>query len=66
MFDDADEANHHDNLISLCPPCHSKEDAKHKWVNTGSAIIRMDAGSYAWGLAREMAANDNAQQRKTA
>ncbi|MBZ9943463.1 HNH endonuclease [Mesorhizobium sp. BR1-1-13] len=66
MFDDADEANHDDNLISLCPPCHRKEDAKTKWVKTGDVIIRMEAGSYAWELARKMMANDNAERKAAA
>ena len=66
MFDDADEANHEDNLISLCPPCHRKTDAKHKWVKAGDSIIRMDAGSYAWELARKMMANDNTERKAVA
>lgn len=54
MFDDPDVANDADNLISLCPPCHRKEDAKSKWVGIdGGIIIRMDAGGAAWQLARE-------------
>lgn len=59
MFDDAAVANDEGNLISLCPPCHRKADAAHKWVNVSGSIIRMDAGSYAWDLARNLMANDN-------
>tara|TARA_Y100000815_G_scaffold232876_2_gene223921 strand:- start:141176 stop:141787 length:612 start_codon:yes stop_codon:yes gene_type:complete len=66
MFDDADVANHEDNLISLCPPCHRKADAAHKWAKAGDAIIRMGSGSYAWELARKMMANDNLEQRAAA
>lgn len=66
MFDDADEANDESNLISLCPPCHRKADASHKWVKVSGAIIRMDAGSYAWDLARKMMANDNTKQKVAA
>lgn len=59
MFEDADEANHESNLITLCPPCHRKEDARHKWVRVSGSIIRMDAGSYAWELVRAMQKNGN-------
>lgn len=61
MFDDADVANDESNLISLCPPCHRRADASHKWVKVIGAIVRMDAGSYAWDLARKMMANENAK-----
>lgn len=66
MFDDTDEANHESNLITLCPPCHRKEDARHKWVKVGGSIIRMDAGSYAWELSRKMMANDNTDRKAAA
>lgn len=55
MFDNADEANHPNNLIALCPPCHRREDAKRKWVKLpeGGGVITMQAGGAAWQLARE-------------
>lgn len=55
MFDSVDEANDDDNLVALCPPCHRRADARHKWVKlpAGDGMIRMDAGGYAWQLARE-------------
>jgi len=66
MFDGADAANQEDNLISLCPQCHRKADAAHKWAKAGDAIIRMGSGSYAWELARKMMANDNSEQMAAA
>lgn len=53
MFDSADEANHDSNLITLCPPCHRKEDAQHKWVKFESGVLWLPAGGAAWQLARE-------------
>lgn len=64
MFDDLDAANHLSNLISLCRPCHRREEAKWKWSKIGDAIIRMTAGGYAWGLSR--AANENSKQKVAA
>src|SRR6202035_4038317 len=55
MFDCEGEANADSNLVALCPPCHRKEDAKHKWVkidNGGGALCFM-AGSVGWQMARE-------------
>lgn len=59
MFDSHVEANDLDNLISLCPPCHRKEDARSKWAREGDVVIRMSAGGYAWELARAMQKNGN-------
>ena len=64
MFDDCDVANDLSNLISLCRPCRRREEAKWKWSKAGDAIIRMTAGSYAWGLLR--AANDNDSKHRLA
>jgi 5-methylcytosine-specific restriction endonuclease McrA len=51
---DKDSANHPDNLVSLCPPCHRKEDAKYKWVvrpQSGWALM-IPAGPI-WEMAKE-------------
>lgn len=64
MFGDSEAANHPSNLISLCRPCHRREEAKWRWSKVGDAIIRMTADSYAWSLLR--AANDNTKQRLAA
>lgn len=55
MFDIAAEADTDSNLIALCPPCHRKEDARHKWVkiNNGGGALCFGAGSIGWQLARE-------------
>lgn len=66
MFDDADKANHEDNLISLCPPCHRKEDAKYKWAKVDGVAIRMNAGSAEWDATRLQLANDNSNREAAA
>ena len=53
--EDKDSANHPDNLVSLCPPCHRKEDAKYKWIilpESGSCLM-MSAHGHAWQMAKE-------------
>lgn len=55
MFDDPDDANGDDNLTTLCPPCHRREDAASKWVRlpeSGGALC-FASGGVAWQLARE-------------
>lgn len=54
MFNDSDAANHEDNLITLCAPCHRMADAGSKWAKIGDGIIQMPAGGYAWKLAKNM------------
>lgn len=66
MFDDPDQANHEDNMITLCAPCHRREDAKMKWLKVGDVIIKMPAGGYARQLAKAAAANDNDRARAVA
>lgn len=55
MFTDSEVANDLSNLIALCPPCHRKEDAKHKWValSESCGILRFNAGGPAWQMALE-------------
>lgn len=54
MFTDAEIANADTNLISLCPPCHRREDAAYKWVAFESGeILRFSARGPAWAMARE-------------
>lgn len=52
LFADEAIANADDNLISLCPPCHRREDARWKWMSVDGGVICMPAGGYAWELAR--------------
>lgn len=54
MFEDADTANRDSNLVSLCPPCHRRIDARHKWVRLpqSGGVLMMAARGYAWELAR--------------
>lgn len=53
MFADKIAANADDNLITLCAPCHRREDAKHKWVALPSGVLRFASGGVAWKLARD-------------
>lgn len=53
VFESYEVANSDWNLISLCPPCHRKEDARHKWVNIAGGVLQFEAGGEAWRLARE-------------
>lgn len=62
MFDDHETANNHNNLITLCAPCHRKEDAARKWIKIGGVIVSMSPET--WSLYR--AANDNTTKRRAA
>ncbi|WP_425327146.1 HNH endonuclease [Rhizobium sullae] len=62
MFDDHDIANDLDNLITLCAPCHRKEEAARKWIKIGGVIVSMSPET--WSLYR--AANDSTTQRRAA
>jgi 5-methylcytosine-specific restriction endonuclease McrA len=53
VFDEADDANRDDNLVSLCPPCHRRADARDKWVKLDGGALQMNAHGYAWALAKE-------------
>lgn len=54
MFADAAQANSDENLVTLCAPCHRREDSKFKWVRFDSgAVLRFGSGGAAWALARE-------------
>ncbi len=59
MFDDYKEANAHDNLITLCAPCHRVEDSKSKWARVGNTITEFISGSKEWLEFRQQADNDN-------
>lgn len=62
MFDDHQVANDEGNLITLCAPCHRKEDAARKWIKIGGVIVSMSPET--WSLYR--AANDNTTKRRAA
>lgn len=53
MFASHEQANHPDNLVTLCDVHHRQVEARHKWVRAGESIIQMNAGGAAWELARE-------------
>lgn len=55
LFDSPADANDETNLVALCPPCHRREDARHKWakVPDDGGILLFSAGGAAWQLAKE-------------
>lgn len=53
MFDNPDDANTDDNLITLCPVHHRREDAKWKWLKFDNGILNLTSGGYAWQLFKE-------------
>lgn len=53
MFDRHEDANHPDNLVTLCDVHHRQIEAQDKWAKAGSTIIRMNPGGAAWELARQ-------------
>lgn len=55
MFAGAAEANAPDNLVTLCAPCHRREDARRKWVRLSedAGVLMLNASGAAWQLARE-------------
>jgi 5-methylcytosine-specific restriction endonuclease McrA len=52
-YEDKTVANQDWNLVALCPPCHRKEDARHKWAPVGGGVLMFSAGGPAWELARQ-------------
>lgn len=52
LFFPPEDANSLDNLVTLCPPCHRRVEARFKWVGLDSGVLRMSAGGAAWDLAR--------------
>lgn len=54
MFDSADEANKHGNLITLCRPCHRVEDAKYKWIKFDEGVLKFNSQGPAWQMARNL------------
>jgi hypothetical protein len=59
MFDDDGVANDESNLVTLCAPCHRKEDASRKWIKIGDVVVSMSPET--WALTRR--ANDTTMRR---
>jgi DNA-directed RNA polymerase subunit RPC12/RpoP len=53
LFADEDAANADWNLITLCRPCHRREDAKYKWVPLCEGVLRFSSAGPLWQMARE-------------
>lgn len=54
MFNDHEQANLPENLITLCPVCHRKEDAHFKWIKTDEDnILKFKSGGIGWKMAKE-------------
>lgn len=49
-------ANHPDNLVALCPPCHRREDARHKWIKIKNVKGFVMLPASLWALAVERGA----------